>query len=639
MEPARTRDGDGARAPNRDRDGDGGARDLGALPRWDLSNVYPGLASPQFEAALAELDRRLDEHDAALDRDGIGGPAPRVEEDAGALARIVEGYLDRTNWLSRRLHTLSSFAHGFYSTNTFDELARRRVSELEMREVRASAAEVRFLSWARGIEGRLDALCARSPAIAAHRFFLAESIERARHLMSEKEELLASALAPSGAAAWTRLHQTITSQIEVPFERDGKIERLSMSKVRALAADPDPAVRERAYRAELAAWEQWKEPCAAALNGVKGWASTLLPRRGFGEAIEEALFHSRIDRPTLDALLSAMRDSLPDFRRYFRAKARALGKERLAWWDIQAPVSAAARVWPYAEATDFIVSRFATFSDRLAELAQRAFERGWIDAEPRRGKVGGAFCMGIPEAKESRILSNYDGTFDQVSTLAHELGHAFHNECLKDVEPLRRRTPMTLAETASIFCETIVFHAALAEAPPGEALAIVETSLLGAAQVVVDIYSRYLFETRVFERRTRSELSAGEFCALMREAQLEAYGDALDPDGLHPYMWAVKPHYYSPDLAFYNYPYAFGMLFGLGLYAIYRARGRGFVPEYEALLASTGLGRAAELAARFGIDLRDRAFWDGGLAEIRALIDRYERLAGAAASPAARGRP
>jgi pepF/M3 family oligoendopeptidase len=602
-------------------------RDLGTLPHWDVSHVYPGLESPAFLSALSELDARIDEHEKALDRDGIGGLAPRIEAEDAALARALEGYVERANWIGLRLHTLGSYVHAFYATNTFDALAKRRTSEIEMRSVRADAAEVRFLSWARGLEGRLDSLCARSKTLARHRFFLEESLERARHLMSEKEELLAAALAPSGGSAWGRLQQTVTSQIEIPFELDGKIERLPMSKIRALAADPSAEVRERAYRAEIEAWEKWKEPCAAALNGVKGWASTLNARRGYASAIEPSIESSRIDRATLDALLDAMRGALPDFRRYYRAKARILGKDRLAWWDIQAPVSKSTRLWKFEDAKRFIVSSFSTFSGRLAELALRAFEDRWIDAEPRRGKVGGGFCMGLPEVKESRILVNFDGTFDQVSTLSHELGHAFHNECLKDVEPLRRRTPMTLAETASIFCETIAFSAALESARPEEALAILETNLLGAAQVVVDIYSRYLFETRVFERRLKSELAPSEFCDLMRGAQLEAYGDALDPEALHPYMWAVKPHYYAPDFAFYNYPYAFGLLFGLGLYAIHKERGEAFVPDYESLLASTGLGKAAELAARFAIDIRSRAFWDGGLAEIKRLIDRYEALA------------
>lgn len=606
-------------------------KDLGDLPRWTVANVYPGLDCPEYETALAELDRRIAEHERALDQDGIGGKGAgtAAPADEAGLARAADGFIERANWLWARYGTLESYTHAFYSTNTRDELAKRRQSELEPRGSRLEAADVRFQGWVRVLDGKLDALAARSDRVRAHRFFLEEAIERSRHMMSEAEEVLASALAPAAASAWRRLQQTVSSQIEVPVVgADGKVERLPMSKVRTLAADPDPEVRRRAYEAELAAWELWQEPCAAALNGVKGWAATVLERRGFTAAIDPSIEQSRIDRATLDALLGAMRKSLPDFRRYLKAKARALGKERLPWWDIQAPVSKATaeRVWRYEQAADTIVKCFGSYSERLAAYARRAFAEGWIDAEPRAGKVGGAFCMPVPEAKESRILANFDGTFDQLSTLAHELGHGYHNEVLKDLEPLRKSTPMTLAETASIFCETIVFNAALAEASPGEQISLLETNLLGSTQVIVDIYSRYLFETRVFDRRRASELGAQDFCRLMREAQVEAYGDALDPEKLHPYMWAVKGHYYSADLGFYNYPYAFGLLFGLGLYAIYRRRGAAFCADYDALLGSTGLGKAAELAGRFGIDVRSEAFWAGGLAEIRRLIDRFEAL-------------
>jgi pepF/M3 family oligoendopeptidase len=601
-------------------------KDLGKLPRWSVANVYPSLESREFEAALAELDRWIDEHDAALDRDGIGGKAAAPPSDEAALARAVEGYLERANRIRARLGTLDAFIYAYFSTNTKDEVARRRMSELEPRGVRVEATGVRFRTFARHLDGKLDALCARSDAARAHRFFLEEAIEDARHMMSEPEEMLASALSPSGASAWSRLHQTITSQIEVPLERDGKVEMLPMSKVRSLAAEADPELRRRAYEAELEAWRKWQEPCAAALNGIKGWSDTLLRRRGYAAAIEPAIEQARIDQATLDALLASMRRSLPDFRRYLKAKARALGKERLAWYDVQAPVGKADRVWKYEDATRFVVECFGRFSKRLADYAQRAFDGDWVDAGSRPGKVGGAFCMGVPEVKESRVLMNFDGTFDQVSTLAHELGHGYHNECLKDRTPLLRATPMTLAETASIFCETIVFNAALAKADAKEALGIIETSLLGSCQVVVDILSRYLFETRVFERRAKSELTSGDLCALMTEAQKETYGDALDPERLHPYMWAVKGHYYSAEMGFYNYPYAFGLLFGLGLYSIYRARGEAFCAEYDELLSSTGLGKAAELAARFKIDIRSQGFWDGALDEVRKLIARYETL-------------
>jgi oligoendopeptidase F len=233
----------------------------------------------------------------------------------------------------------------------------------------------------------------------------------------------------------------------------------------------------------------------------------------------------------------------------------------------------------------------------------------------------------VPAQNESRILSNYDGSLDEVLTLAHELGHAYHNECLRGKTALQRRTPMTLAETASIFNQTIVADAALARAEsPAEELAVLEAFLADAGQVVVDISSRYLFESEVFQRRARAELAAEELCEIMLQAQRDTYGDGLDGNYLNPYIWAWKPHYYSSTLSFYNFPYAFGLLFGLGLYAIYEQRGEAFLADYDALLASTGDARAEDLAARFGIELRSPAFWESSLEIVARRVDRYVAL-------------
>jgi pepF/M3 family oligoendopeptidase len=383
-------------------------------------------------------------------------------------------------------------------------------------------------------------------------------------------------------------------------------------------------VRRRAFEAELKAWESVRESLAASLNGVKGDVNVLDRRRGRQDSLHAALDQARIDRPTLEAMLGVMRESFPVFRRYFHAKARRLGKERMAWWDLFAPVGAAGRKFTFEQAREFLLRHFAQFSDHLAALARRAFDSQWIDAEPRRGKRGGAFCMEVPGREESRILANFDGSLDQLFTLAHELGHAFHNECQVGLTILQRRTPMTLAETASTFNESLITEAALAAASgPGEELSILENFLLGASQIVVDIYSRFLFEKEVFERRAKAELSADDFCEIMTRCQRETYGDGLDENHLHPYMWAWKPHYYSTGLSYYNFPYAFGLLFGLGLYAEFKRRGPAFVADYEALLRGTGMGTASDLASRFGIDLRQPAFWRGSMKVIEGRLNRY----------------
>jgi pepF/M3 family oligoendopeptidase len=366
-------------------------------------------------------------------------------------------------------------------------------------------------------------------------------------------------------------------------------------------------------------------PIAAALNGVKGEVNTLSRRRNWDTALDEAIFDSNIDRQTLDAMLQAARESFPDFRRYMRAKARALGIERLAWYDIFAPVGESTRVWQYPDARDYIVRQFGTYSDKMSEFAARAFDQNWIDAEPRPGKRDGAFCTPMRK-DESRVFANFTPSYRGMSTLAHELGHGYHNLVKAERTMLQKQTPMTLAETASIFCETIVREAALKESSQADALAILEASLQDSTQVVVDITSRFLFESRVFEQRRERELTPGEFCDIMLQAQRETYGDGLDESKLHPYMWAVKPHYYRPGLSFYNFPYMFGLLFGLGLYAQYRQDPGAFRRNYDDLLSSTGMDDAATLAARFGIDVRTPDFWRSSLDIIKQDIDRFDSL-------------
>jgi pepF/M3 family oligoendopeptidase len=354
---------------------------------------------------------------------------------------------------------------------------------------------------------------------------------------------------------------------------------------------------------------------------------TLNGRRGRADALDEPLDQARMDRATLAAMMGAMQDSFPVFRQYLKAKAKRLGQESLAWWDLFAPVTQSERRFEWEEAQAFIVSQFRTFSPELAGFAQGAFDRRWIDAEPRRGKRGGAFCMGVPAVKEPRVLCNFDGSLDQVFTIAHELGHGFHFMLRRDKTLLQQVTPMTMNETASIFCETLITESALAQASgPKEELTILETFLQGATQVIVDISSRFMFEREVFERRATAELSADDFCEIITRCQKATYGDGLDEQTLHPYMWAWKPHYYRGDLQFYNFPYAFGLLFGLGLYSVYRQRSESFVTDYVALLAETGMDTPVHLAARFGIDIRQRGFWESSLKVIEKRVERYCEL-------------
>jgi pepF/M3 family oligoendopeptidase len=436
-------------------------------------------------------------------------------------------------------------------------------------------------------------------------------------------EGLASDLELTGVVAWTKLHGNVTSRLEVPVEIHFQEHTLPVSAVRALAHDKERAVRRDAYLAELTAWKGVETPLAAAMNSIKGEVGLLSRRRGWDSPLDEALFGANVDRQTLEAMLSASRASFPIFRRYLKAKARVLGVEKLAFFDMFAPLGDDSTEWNYDEAAEFVVRQFSTYSLKLGEFAARSFKENWIDVAPRPGKRDGAFCMGV-RRDESRILMNFKPSFGSVSTLAHELGHGYHNLCLAKRTVWQKSTPMTLAETASIFCETIVRQAVLDSGSPEEKLAVLEASLQGTTQVVVDITSRFLFEQAVFDRRVKRELSANEFCDLMRQSQLDTYGDGLDPEFLHPYMWAAKPHYYGRS--FYNFPYMFGLLFGLGLYAIYRREPETFREKYDDLLSSTGLADAATLAARFGIDIRSSSFWEASLSQIEEDVKLFEKL-------------
>ena len=592
-----------------------------SLPHWDMSVVYPGLDSAEFARDFAELLAEIDGAVALFDRAGVDKRAVGPLDDA--TATTFGQVVDTLNRLFDRATTLRAYIFSFVATDSRDTLAQARLSEFQGGAVKLAQLETRLTAWIGSLD--VEDLLDRSAVAQTYEFVLRQSQRQAAHLMSPAEEALAAELNVTGGNAWSRMYNNVASQLLVPVELPGGARELPMSAVRNLAYEPDDATRRAAYEAELAAWRRSAVPIAAALNSVKGEVITLGRRRGWDSPLDESLFHNNIDRATLDAMMLAARESFPDFRRYLRAKARMLGKPRLPWYDLFAPVGRSTRAWSYDAAREFIVTQFGSYSQRMSDFAERAFRESWIDAEPRPGKRDGAFCMPL-RGDESRVLSNYQPGFKSVLTLAHELGHGYHNLNLAHQPALNRGHPMTLAETASIFCETIVRNAVLSVAEASEQVEVLEGALVNACQIVVDITSRFLFEQSVFEGRRARELSVDELCAAMAQAQRDTYGDGLDADALHPFMWAAKGHYYSTGNSFYNYPYMFGLLFGLGLYARYQQDPAGFKAGYDELLASTGLADAATLAGRMGIDIRSPDFWRASLDTIRADIDRFEAL-------------
>ena len=595
-----------------------------SVPHWDLTNVYPSLESKEFKNAIKQYKQQLDELEIFLSKKVSKANS---KTDSQKVGKLLGESVDRFNALFELSGTISPFIYSFVSTDSRDKLAMRTLSEFEQMSVQASMLNTKFQAWVGRLgKAALKKAIKTNPSAKLHEFALIDTAEQSVYMMSEAEEDLATELSLSGGNAFGKLQGTVTSQLTVDFELNGEMKKMPMPALINLRSHPDEATRRRGYEAENKAWEGVKETLTACMNGVKGEAIILNKKRGREDAIHESIDASHMDRATLKAMLSAMEASFPMLRKYFKNKAKRIGKDKLAWWDISAPMGKTDKVYSFEEARDFIVENFNKFSPELGTFARHAFDNKWIDAEQREGKRGGAFCMGVAGVKESRILSNFDGSFDQVSTLAHELGHAFHNYCAyqADKTEIQQNTPMTLAETASIMCETIVTEAVLSQIKePQEILAVLEAQLNGASQVIVDIYSRYLFEKEVFECREKSELSSDELNDIMERAQKATYGDGLDERYLQKFMWTWKPHYYSSGRSFYNYPYAFGLLFATGLYAIYQKRGAEFVEDYKNLLASTGEASAAELAKRFGIDITKRKFWDDSIAIISKQVDRY----------------
>ncbi len=595
-----------------------------SLPRWNMNTVYPGLESPEFTQGFTHTVQDIVELTQLFVTHDITEQPEIVVDDL--LVQTFETIIARYNAVLDSNRTLVVYINCFVSTNSHDDIAQARMSELQKYQVQLAQLSSRFTAWLGSLD--VEALIARSEIARAHAYVLRKTKEQSKHLMSPAEETLAAELNTSAGSAWTRLHNNITSQLLVSLELDGTMQSHPMSVVRNMAYEADRETRRIAYEAELATWQRVALPLAAALNSIKGEVNVLTRQRNWESPLAASLFLNSIDQRTLDAMLGAARSAFPAFRSYLRTKARILHVPRLAWYDLFAPLDTSGKVWPFDEAATFIVEQFGSYSSRLSDFAARAFREQWVDAEPRPGKRDGAYCTSL-YADESRVFTNFKPAFGGMSTLAHELGHGYHNLNLAQRTMLQRLHPMTLAETASIFCETIIRHAALRNADRQERIAILDASIQGSCQTVVDITSRFLFEQRLFAKRDQRELSVDELNSLMLEAQLETYGDGLDESLLHPYMWAVKTHYYSTGRSFYNYPYMFGLLFGLGLYARYQQDPEQFKLGYDELLSSTGLADAATLAARFDIDLHSEAFWHASLDIVRADIAMFTELTSA----------
>jgi pepF/M3 family oligoendopeptidase len=594
----------------------------GELPRWSVADVHESLDARSVNEAMERIGAGTTRLVALFDQHGIRAVDPRPVAAADGIA--ADAVIGAYNALSEEYEELGAVIHATVTTDSRDERAQALASRLDLHAAKVRPLLARLADWVHALG--VDELAAVSGEAADHRGPLLRLDQRADHQMNEVEESLYAELATTGSSAWGRLQRDVTSQLTAEVQYPGgRCKTLPMPAVRGLATSTDPAVRKAAFDAELAAWPKVATPVAAAMNAIKGETNAVIRRRQWESPLDASLFANSVGRATFEAMHEAVTAALPDFRRWMRVKAGLHGHEGgLPWWDLVAPLPHVASSISWTEGIDWVRTAFATYSDDLAGLVDRALDERWIDAEPRDGKTGGAFCMSLT-GDRSLVLLNWSGSVDSAQTTAHELGHAYHNTTLAGRTALQRRLPMTLAETASIFCETLAVEAGLARLDGPERLALLDVDLAGSNQVVVDIRSRFLFESEVFARRERGAIGIGELNELMLDAQADAYGDGLDHDTRHPYMWLLKPHYYGAH--FYNWPYTYGLLFGLGLYARYQADPERFRVGYDDLLSRAGIDTAEELGKVFDLDVTDVSFWTTSLDVCRDRIAQYEQLA------------
>ena len=578
---------------------------------WSLKEIYNGFDDPKYEADLKKLEAAMKKEKELVAQEGTKDLKSLVEELIVANEEVAE--------LVFNLDTYISLTQSVDTENGEAMAQQGRLMKLWSEGSATQAAAQKIYAKIPDV----DAMAKESDLIREYTFMLKEAKKEAEHLLSDEVEEMIAAMDITGGSAWGKLFSYLTSTVKVDYQ--GK--EITLSEARNLAYSPDAKVRKEAYEAEIASYEKIQDSIAFSLNNIKNQFTMICKKRGYASPIDMTLEQSRMSRKTLDAMMTAIEEYLPVFRKYMRKKAEMLGyKNGLPWYELFAPMGKSDTTYSLEEAKEYLVNNFGKFSPDMADMMKEAFENEWIDFYPKKGKEGGAFCAGVSSIKQSRILTNYDGYFGSIRTLAHELGHAFHNVQIQDHRMLNQDYPMPVAETASTFNETHLVKAALKEATGEEKLNLLENSLMEHTQVIVDIYSRYLFETSVFEQCQDKFLMAEDCKNLMIEAQKKAYGDGLDSNYLHPYMWACKSHYYSSGLSFYNFPYAFGGLFALGLYSKFEKEGADFVPKYKAMLHATPVCTVEQAAAMEGIDLTTPDFWRQSLAQIEELVEEFCKL-------------
>ena len=580
------------------------------MNEWSLDVLYKGLDDPAYANDMETLQKTLTEMNDFVD-------SMSHENEKETLVHIIE--LQERLLLSA--YKLSEYLSLRQSTNTKDaDIASEleKVMQLQSRGSKVMAAMNRFVAETK----ELDACIEADDLLKEYSFYLHELKGNGAYLLSNEVEEVLTKMDISGGNAWGNLQSYLTSTLEVDYNN----EKNNLSHIRNLAYDSDAQVRKSAYEAELASYQKIRDAIAFSLNNIKAQVITECDLRGYESPLDMTLKQSRMQKATLDAMLCAMKEYMPIFHKYLRRKAELLGhKNGLPWYDLFAPLpfGTSNKKFSVEDAKQYLISHFRPFAPDMADMMEKAFDEKWIDFFPRNGKVGGAFCANLQFAKQSRILTNFDGGLGDIVTLAHELGHAYHGMMSENHRPFNWDYSMPVAETASTFNENIIMNALIEESEGDEKIALMETQLQDLAQIMCDIYSRYVFESEVFNRKRNGFMFPDELEAIMLDAQKQGYGDGLDENYMHPYMWICKSHYYSSHLSFYNFPYAFGGLFARGLIVKYKELGDGFVEKYRKLLNATTVSSVEDVARIADIDLTDVSFWRSALETCKADIESF----------------
>lgn len=571
---------------------------------WDLNAFYEGGTSDSaaFLAHIAEVPAFIEAYEKSVD-------AAIAQPSADTIAKALE--TQTTTVLN--LQKIGVMLSCLTAQNTKDEAA--QVIQSNMRTQYAALSDVRnrFDKLIEGLSDEAFKQLITSEALAPFEFILTETREQTKLLLSEEEESIITSLRADGDQAWSSLYDLLIADTKIHVTVDGEEKVLSVGQANNLRNHESATVRADVDAAIEKAFTEREAFFAHTLNHLAGFRLTTYKKRGWEDVLEEPLRINRMKRETLDAMWGAIAKTREPFVNYLQRKAKLLGKDAMTWADLDAPISASTTTLSFDDGADFILQHFAKFGPKLEAFARQAFENSWIEAEDRDNKRPGGFCTTTKLDNASRIFMTYAGTMNNVSTLAHELGHAFHSYALRDVHPLNSGYAMNVAETASTFAEMIIADAAVQEATNAdERLALLEDKVQRSVAMFMNIYARFTFETRFYEERKNGVVPAARLNELMSEAQQETYGGALETT--HPHFWASKLHFYITGVPFYNFPYTFGYLFSLSIYAKAKEVGTAFEENYMALLRDTGSMNVEDLVMKhLGEDITQEAFWLKGV--------------------------